>query len=86
MADGRSVVTVRVRAIADGGAANAAVIQLLAKSLGVPKTSVRLLSGATSRRKQIAVDGDPRALLTALRALSGTTKDKAKGDDDGADH
>ena len=52
-------VKVRVRAIAEGGEANRAVTELLAKSLGVSRTSVRLLSGATSRMKQVAVDGDP---------------------------
>ena len=71
-ADGRSVLKVRVRAIADGGEANRAVLQLLAKSLGVPKTSVRLLAGATSRQKQIAVDGDPVRLGEALRRIVAT--------------
>ena len=69
LADGRSVVKVRVRAIAEGGEANRAVIGLLAKALGVPKRSVRLLSGATSRLKQVAIDGDPSALSASLRAL-----------------
>jgi hypothetical protein len=36
----------------------------------VPKTSVRILSGATSRLKQVAVDGDPERLGEALRALT----------------
>ena len=72
LANGRSVVKVRVRAIAEGGEANRAVTELLAKALGVPKAKVRLLSGATSRMKQIAVDGDPKNLGEALRAL--TTK------------
>jgi hypothetical protein len=31
---------------------------------------VRLLSGATSRIKQVAVDGDPKKLGDALRALT----------------
>jgi uncharacterized protein (TIGR00251 family) len=70
LSDGRSVLKVRVRAIADGGEANRAVLTLLAKSLGVPKASVRLLSGATSRLKQIAVDGDPARLDEALRRLA----------------
>jgi uncharacterized protein (TIGR00251 family) len=70
LADGRSVVKVRVRAIAEGGEANRAVTELLAKSLGVPKASIRLLSGATSRTKQIAVDGDPKKLGDALRNLT----------------
>jgi uncharacterized protein len=70
LADGRSVVKVRVRAIADGGEANRAVMELLAKALGVPKTRVKILSGATSRLKQVAVDGDPRTLGEALKLLT----------------
>ena len=70
LSDGRSVLKVRVRAIADGGEANRAVTELLAKSLRVPKARVRLLSGATSRLKQIAIDGDPAALSEALRTLT----------------
>ena len=66
LADGRSVVKVRVRAIADGGEANRAVTELLAKALGVPKARVRILAGATSRLKQVAVDGDPTTLGEAL--------------------
>jgi uncharacterized protein YggU (UPF0235/DUF167 family) len=70
LANGRSVLKVRVRAIAEGGAANRAVTDLLAKALDVPKSSARVLSGATSRLKQIAIDGDPRRLGEALRILS----------------
>jgi uncharacterized protein (TIGR00251 family) len=75
LADGRSVVKVRVRAIADGGEANRAVIELLAKALGVPKGKLRILSGATSRLKQIAVDGDPAKLGDALRTLTAAKPD-----------
>jgi uncharacterized protein (TIGR00251 family) len=70
LANGRSVVKVRVRAIAEGGEANRAVTELLAKSVGVSKSQVRLISGATSRIKQVAVDGDPRQLGERLRALT----------------
>ena len=69
LANGRSVVKLRVRAIAEAGEANRAETELLAKSLGVSKASVRLLSGATSRIKQVAVDGDPKRLGEALRIL-----------------
>ena len=68
LANGRTVVKVRVRAIADE--ANRAVTELLAKALGVPKARVRILSGTTSRLKQIAVDGDPAKLGDALRKLT----------------
>jgi uncharacterized protein len=67
LANGRAVVKIRVRAIAEGGEANRAVMELLAKVLGVPKARVRLLSGVTSRLKQVAVDGDPRMLGDTLR-------------------
>jgi len=75
LADGRAVVKVRVRAIADGGEANRAVTELLAKALGVPKARVRILSGTTSRLKQIAVDGDPEKLGNALRSLTAAKPD-----------
>jgi uncharacterized protein len=74
LADGRPVVKARVRAIAEGGEANRAVTELLAKALGVRKSSVRILSGATSRLKQVAVDGDPEKLGETLRALTMTKK------------
>jgi uncharacterized protein len=70
LANGRMVLKVRVRAIAEGGEANRAVTELFAKALGVPKARVRILSGTTSRLKQIAVDGDPRKLGEALRQLT----------------
>src|ERR1700712_5269504 len=70
LANGRSVVKIRVRAIAEGGEANRAVTELLAKALGVPKTRVRILSGTTSRMKQVAVDGDPKILGETLREMT----------------
>jgi uncharacterized protein (TIGR00251 family) len=78
LANGRAVVKIRVRAIAEGGEANRAVTELLAKALGVPKARVRILSGTTSRLKQVAVDGDPRMLGDILRKAIATrleTKD-----------
>ena len=75
LANGRAVIKVRVRAIADGGEANRAVTELLAKALGVPKAKVRILSGTTSRLKQIAVEGDPAKLGETLRKLTAAKKD-----------
>ena len=75
LANGRAVVKMRVRAIAEGGEANRAVVELLAQALGVPKARVRVLSGTTSRLKQIAVDGDPAKLGDALRLLTAAKSD-----------
>jgi uncharacterized protein YggU (UPF0235/DUF167 family) len=58
LANGRAVVKVRVRAIADGGEANRAVTELLAKALGVAKARVRILSGtrrASSKSPSVAI-------------------------------
>ena len=47
---------VRVTVAPENGKANAAVLKLMAKALGVPKSRLTLLRGATSRNKQIRVD------------------------------
>lgn len=48
------------------GEANAAVIELVAKSLGVAKSAVEVVAGASSRRKTIRVTGISRAAVEAL--------------------
>ena len=48
---------VRVTAAPTDGSANAAVVQLIADLLDVPRRAVRIVSGATSRAKVIAVEG-----------------------------
>lgn len=48
------------------GAANAALIALLAKALGVPKRSVRIVSGESSRQKRVEVEGVDAARVRAL--------------------
>jgi uncharacterized protein (TIGR00251 family) len=68
--DGSAVLRVRVKAAPDKGKANAAVIALLAKALGVPKSALTLVSGDTARLKTIAIEGDPTALAARLDALS----------------
>ena len=48
---------VYVTAAPEDGKANAAVLKLLAKELGVPKTSLRISKGETSRDKTVEVSG-----------------------------
>jgi uncharacterized protein (TIGR00251 family) len=59
---------VSVRAPPVDGAANAAVLELFAKSLGVSRRSVRLVAGESSRDKIIALEGVSEAQLRALVA------------------
>jgi len=58
-AEGKSYLKARVSAVAEKGKANKALIALVAKSLGVAKSSVSLTSGETSRKKILRIDGDP---------------------------
>jgi uncharacterized protein (TIGR00251 family) len=53
---------VRVRAVPEDGAANAALENLIARWLEVPKSSVTLSSGSRSRVKSIAIQGVPAEL------------------------
>jgi uncharacterized protein (TIGR00251 family) len=65
-ADGREELEIRVSEAPADGAANAAVIRLLAKALGVPKSDVTIVSGQSSRHKRVAVpmtDEEARRLL-----------------------
>jgi len=55
LADGRSVLKVRVRAAPSEGEANAALLRLIAKAAGVPPRDVALTAGATARIKQLAI-------------------------------
>ena len=78
--DGTAVLRVRVSAVPDKGKANAAVVMLLAKALGVPKSSITVTSGETSRMKTLAVVGDgPRiadAIELSLAPSTARSRDK----------
>jgi uncharacterized protein (TIGR00251 family) len=70
LADGRAVLKVRVRAVPEGGKANAAVAQLIAKTLGVPASTVRVETGETARLKTLLVVGAGEAALSRLAILA----------------
>jgi uncharacterized protein YggU (UPF0235/DUF167 family) len=60
------MIKARVRAAPEKGEANAALVQLLAKSLHVSRSSVSIASGETARIKKIFVAGDPARLTETL--------------------
>lgn len=59
---------VRLAAPPVDGAANEALIALLADVLDVPKCAVRIVSGAASRSKVVEVDGATADRVRALAA------------------
>ena len=60
---------VAVTEAAEDGRASRAVCDSLAQALDVPRASVRIVAGAASREKLLAVTGDAAALSGKLAAL-----------------
>jgi uncharacterized protein len=67
-ADGREELEVRVAAAPADGAANEAVVKLLATGLGVSRSQVTIISGHTSRHKRVAVPFDVSEIRARLGA------------------
>ena len=64
------VLKVRVMAPAVEGAANNALIRLLAEEVGVARRDVRIVAGATSRQKLVVIDGvDAEAIVARWPGL-----------------
>lgn len=68
----RHGIVVRVAAKASEGAANAELLRLLTRELGVPASSVRVIAGLRSRRKTIGVLGISKERVEARLRLRGT--------------
>jgi uncharacterized protein YggU (UPF0235/DUF167 family) len=68
LSDGTAVLAARVRAAPEDGQANEALCRLIAQAAGA--SSARLAAGAKSRVKQVALAGDPTALIAALSQAS----------------
>ncbi|GAB4131461.1 MAG: hypothetical protein Tsb008_20270 [Rhodothalassiaceae bacterium] len=75
-ADGRIWLKAAVTAPADRGAANAALIALLARHAGIPKSAIHIASGAGARRKRLVLRGDRGEIAHRMNALLGTFEQK----------
>ncbi len=64
-ASGRAYLKVRVAAPPVDGAANAALVRLIARALGRPAGAVRIVAGETARLKQLEIEGVDAADITA---------------------
>ena len=51
------IIRIRIAAPPEQGKANKELLRFLAKRLGVPKANVEILTGKTSRRKRVTVEG-----------------------------
>jgi uncharacterized protein (TIGR00251 family) len=69
-ADGLAHLKARVTAVPEKGKANKALVALLSKALKVPKSSISVVSGETSRQKILRIEGDPEDLQSRIEALA----------------
>ena len=80
-ADGKSALKLGIDAAPEDGKANAAVIALLARHLGVAKAAISVAAGAKDRRKVIDIRGQAGDLAAALSAwLAPLYHDKTEQD------
>lgn len=63
---GQKILRVKVTAVPEDGKANEALIKLLSKTLHIPQSRISLIRGATSRIKQLEIDGEIGALEKTL--------------------
>jgi uncharacterized protein len=68
--DGSEHLKARVRAVPEDGKANAALVSLLAEKLDVPKSAIRIASGAAARLKRVEIAGEGAALAARLEGLA----------------
>lgn len=73
-ANGDTRLKMRVSAVPEKGKANKAMITTLAKTLGLPKSALELLSGDTARQKILRIDGDPQDIIQRLERLFTTSQ------------
>ena len=71
--DGRPALQLRLAAAPVDGAANKALIALLAEALALRKVDIAIRSGATSRLKILTLAGDSAAIIARLNAWTGRT-------------
>ena len=64
---GETWIKARVSAVPEGGKANKALIALLARKFGVARSRISIISGETSRKKILRIDGDPEDLVVRLK-------------------
>lgn len=66
---GKTCLKAKIRAVPEKGKANSALCKFIAKSLGLPKSRLEVISGHTSRLKTILVCGDGNKIKGKLKVL-----------------
>ncbi len=65
-ADGGAEIRASVTAVPEDGKANRALVKLLSKSWGIPKSDIAIVSGATDRHKVLSLICEPERILPRI--------------------
>ena len=76
LADGKTVLKARVRALPAEGLANAALVRLIAGTLGVRPRDVSVVAGQSARLKRVKVAGSAGALAALLERICTSPKNR----------
>ncbi|WP_338872913.1 DUF167 domain-containing protein [Spirosoma sp. SC4-14] len=69
--DAAGQLTIKIKAPAQDGKANAYLVDFLAKQLGIAKSAVTIVAGFTNPHKRIEIDIDQEQLKQFLAQISG---------------
>lgn len=72
-ADGEEYLRARVAAVPEDGKANAALLALLAKTLGIARSTIAITGGHSARLKRIEISPATTALAARLEAMETAT-------------
>ncbi|MBT3765706.1 MAG: DUF167 domain-containing protein [Rhodospirillaceae bacterium] len=65
--DGSQVLNASVTAVPEKGKANTALLKLLAKTWGIPKTAMSIRAGSKNRRKTVFIETTDAEVLTRIQ-------------------
>jgi uncharacterized protein len=71
LANGGLALAVKVTAVPENGKANAAIIALLAKTIGVAKSSFTQVAGVIDRNKVFRIDANQETIAAWLADIAG---------------
>lgn len=80
LSDGSRSLKARVRALPEKGAANKALIKLLAKAIGVARSDLEVAAGAKDRNKTVRIAGNPAEIVRLLEERFAVTEEMESDD------
>jgi hypothetical protein len=80
LSDGSRSLKARVRALPEKGAANKALIKLLAKALGFARSDLEIAAGTKDRNKTVRIAGSPAEIVRLLEGRFVETEEMGSDD------